>query len=62
MPRWLTRILNAIGVGLAKPVDPLPPDARRELDRWDPETVQRYHDHGGCIAPPDAPHIPDDGI
>lgn len=55
-------ILNAVGLGLAKPADPLPPDAHRELDLWDAETVARYKAEHGGEAPPGAPHVDDEGI
>lgn len=62
LPNWITRVLDAIGVGLSKPVDPLPPDAQKELERWDADDVRTYKERGGGIAPPDAPQIDPDGI
>lgn len=59
---WWQRLLDAIGVGLSKPVDALPPDAERELARWTPEDIAEYRRTHGGEAPPDAPHIEDGGI
>lgn len=58
---WWQRVVQAIGVGLSKPTNPLPPDAQKELDRWDVDEVAEYNrtDHE---APPDAPHIDEGGI
>lgn len=59
---WWHRVLDAIGVGLSKPVDALPDDAERELAKWDAEDVARYRAEHGGEAPPDAPHIDEGGI
>lgn len=40
----------------------LPADAKRELERWDAETVARYRAEHGGEAPPDAPHVDPNGI
>lgn len=62
MPNWLTRLLCALGDTLTRPSDALPPDAERELEMWDAETVARYKAEHGGDAPPDAPHIDEGGI
>lgn len=58
-----TRIIDALGAAFSRAPDPdagLSPDARAELERWDREDVEAYHQDGGGIAPADAPTIPDD--
>jgi hypothetical protein len=59
---WLTRILGAVQRAFTTPVEPLSPDARRELERWDADEVGDYYANGGGVAPPDAPTIDEDGI
>lgn len=61
MMDWLIRWLIGAQKAVEK-IDALPPDAKKELDEWDDETVRRYHEEQGGIAPPDAPHIDDGGI
>ena len=61
MSPWWRRVLDAIGVGLSKPVNALPDDAQRELDRWDADEVADYN-RTRREAPPDGPHIDEGGI
>lgn len=53
----LRRLADALLRVTEEPQKALPPDAGRELEMWDAETVARYHAEGGGVAPPDAPHI-----
>lgn len=38
------------------------PDAELEVARWTPEDIAEYRRTHGGEAPPDAPHIDDEGI
>lgn len=60
---WWQRIAQAIGLAMQQPAPPaLPPDAQRELEMWDAETVARYRAEHGGEAPPGAPEIDEGGI
>lgn len=59
---WLDRILDALTTALSKAPDAdaaLPPDAQRALEQQ--YDLDQYRRDGGGVAPPDAPHIEDDG-
>lgn len=64
MSRWadlFAKLLAAAQQGASKPVRPREVDDAITRDGLSPEEMEAYHRTHGGEAPPDAPHIPDDG-
>jgi hypothetical protein len=57
------RLVSAIASAFRPlPTAGLSPDARAELERWDAEDVAEYRRTHGGDAPPESPHIDENGI